>query len=66
MVAADLFNQADGRPEAPIFGCVTTGENWQFMKLGGGILLDRKEYYLNERDDLLSIFVHMNPLAQVA
>ena len=58
MVAADLFDQAAGRPAGPIFGCVTTGETWQFLKLDGAvILLDRGRYYRTELSLIPAIFV---------
>lgn len=33
MVAAQRFNQKFGAPEGPIFGIVTTGMQWRFLKL---------------------------------
>ena len=33
MVGARLFNERSGEPARPIFGCVTTGEVWQFLRL---------------------------------
>lgn len=35
MVAAHEFNCEDGEPDAPVYGCVTNGEVWQWMKLDG-------------------------------
>lgn len=35
MVAAGLFNERRGRGGRPVFGCVTTGEVWQFLRLDG-------------------------------
>ena len=35
MVAAQLFNERAGTVRSPIFGVVTTGENWQFLKIDG-------------------------------
>lgn len=48
MVAAREFNAADARSILPVYGCVTTGETWQFLRLGDqAALLDRDRYYLN-------------------
>jgi hypothetical protein len=48
MVAADRFNQSAGRSGTPIFGCVTTGEAWQFLRLAGPeALLDRRRFYID-------------------
>jgi hypothetical protein len=48
MVAADQFNQDSGRKGVPVFGCVTTGEAWQFARLAGSeALLERRRYYID-------------------
>jgi len=33
MVAARLFNERAGEPVRTLFGCVTTGDDWQFLRL---------------------------------
>ena len=33
MVAAQIFNQRSGNDEASLYGAVTTGTNWKFIKL---------------------------------
>jgi hypothetical protein len=38
MVGARLFNERSGGPAFPLFGCVTTGEVWQFLRLEGATL----------------------------
>ena len=38
MVAAQRFNQASGLPPLPIFGCVTNGFSWRFLKLVGDVM----------------------------
>jgi len=35
MVAAQLFNERAGTNPIPLFGVITTGEVWQFLKLNG-------------------------------
>jgi hypothetical protein len=35
MVAAQVYNERSGQPLPAIYGCVTTGENWQFLRLAG-------------------------------
>ena len=48
MVGARLFNESSGQKDAPIFGCVTTGEVWQFLKLDGALaVLDERRFYLD-------------------
>ncbi|OQY43765.1 MAG: hypothetical protein B6242_14065 [Anaerolineaceae bacterium 4572_78] len=48
MVAAQLFNAQEGLTIDTIFGCVTTGETWQFLKLiEKNLLIDKNRYYIN-------------------
>jgi len=48
MVAARAFNEAAGRTGAPLYGCVTTGESWQFLRLAGDAAeLDGRRLYLD-------------------
>src|SRR5947209_13559164 len=35
MVAAQVYNERSGQPLPAVYGCVTTGENWQFLRLVG-------------------------------
>src|SRR5438105_1717349 len=42
MVAIRLFNEREGTPLPAVFGCVTSGSNWRFLKLVGTTLsIDR-------------------------
>ena len=57
MVAADRFNQSSGRSGAPVFGCVTTGEAWQFLRLASPeALFERRRYYIDDVDRILGVF----------
>ncbi len=56
MVAARLFNQAAGQAAIPIFGCITTGEIWQFLKLQEAeVLIDENRYYLDDVGSILAV-----------
>ena len=56
MVAAQRFNEMEGRTAVPVFGCVTTGETWQFLRLADGVaLLDRQRYYLDNVSGILGM-----------
>ena len=58
MVAAQLFNERDGSVDMVIYGAVTTGSNWRFLKLEGStVLIDRPEYYLDRVDKILGILL---------
>ncbi len=56
MVAAQLFNQREQNTINTIYGVVTTGTNWKFLRLiNHQIEIDLKEYYLPEIDQILGI-----------
>jgi hypothetical protein len=57
MVGANLFNQKEENGISSIYGCVTTGENWQFLQLENDIIfMDINRYYINDVNTLLGIF----------
>ena len=42
------FDEATGRANSPIYGCVTTGEAWQFLRLNGqAAMLHHVRIYLD-------------------
>jgi hypothetical protein len=54
MLAAQKFNLRKETPQNAVYGCVTTGEIWQFLKLQNSTLeIDTERYYLNELELLL-------------
>ena len=56
MVAARIFNDRSGTDIKAIYGAVTTGSIWQFLKLEGQILtIDLSEYYLKDVNKILGI-----------
>jgi hypothetical protein len=61
MVGARIFNEREGSPIRTVFGAVTTGTLWQFLRLDGPTIgLDEREYHLIERlAKVLGIFVQM-------
>jgi hypothetical protein len=60
MVAAQKFNQAGGQEVTTIYGSVTTGTQWQFLKLTGrDLTIDVTEYSLDPIDRILGIFKWM-------
>ena len=50
MVAAQRFNQTQ---VAPIFGCVTTGHDWQFLRLHEDVAIIDPQLYFQDRLDLI-------------
>ena len=57
MYAADIFNKKNDSNINCIYGCVTTGNEWQFMKLcEEELFVDKRKYFLIEIDKILGIF----------
>jgi hypothetical protein len=57
MVAAQEFNQSE---TAIVYGCVTTGTGWKFLKLDGKTAsIDVTEYLINPVDFILGVLVWM-------
>ena len=60
MVAARLFNEREGHATATTFGAVTTGTNWQFLRLEGpAIDLDLRDYHIERVAKILGILTWM-------
>lgn len=57
MVAARIFNERAGQPLAAIYGCVTTGEDWQFLSLSeNAVTLHTPRLYIADVGSILSAF----------
>jgi hypothetical protein len=60
MVAARMFNERAGVPLPAVYGVVSTGSVWQFLKLQGGTLfIDATEYHIREPGLILGILRHI-------
>ncbi|MEI2579633.1 hypothetical protein [Scytonema sp. PRP1] len=56
MLAAQLFNQQEGNEIKTIYGAVTTGDIWKFLKLEDtDIFIDLNNYYIKEINKILGI-----------
>lgn len=56
MLAARLFNEREGNEIKTIYGTVTTGTNWKFMKLQGQVIeIDLDEYFISNVSKILGI-----------
>jgi hypothetical protein len=59
MIAAQILNQQDNNLIKTIYGSVTTGTDWKFLKLEENCLkIDRLDYYINDLNKILGIFLH--------
>jgi hypothetical protein len=60
MLAARRFDLRQGRPLARVYGCVTTGEDWQFLRLDDStITYDTNRLYRNDIGRILAAFLHV-------
>lgn len=57
MIAARMLNEKEKGPGSAVFGCVTTGEAWQFLRLEETALcLDTRRYYIDNVGGVLAVF----------
>jgi hypothetical protein len=58
LIAARIFNEREENPLPALYGAVTTGSNWRFLKLTGDYLeIDSDEEYLHPLARLLGILL---------
>jgi hypothetical protein len=58
MVAVQRFNQKANQPLDPVYGCVTTGSLWRFLRLSGKRLdIDLDEYQIAQADRILGVLL---------
>ena len=56
MCGAKIYNEQDGTILPYIFGGVTTGESWLFLKLVDDVVyVDTRQYYIEKLDALLGV-----------
>lgn len=60
MVAAQKFNAAKTRPVSVIYGCITSGTQWRFLKLEDNtVTIDLMDYPLPPVEQIVGILVWM-------
>jgi hypothetical protein len=60
MIASRIFNQQEGTTLPKIYGVVTSGNIWKFLKLeGNGIYIDLDEYSIKEISKIVGILCSM-------
>jgi hypothetical protein len=60
LLAARLFNEREGNSIDVVYGAVTTGNIWRFIKLEDTtVSIDRIEYYLDNVDIILAILLRI-------
>ncbi|MGB1206033.1 MAG: hypothetical protein ACPG5B_10315 [Chitinophagales bacterium] len=57
MIGASIYNKKYGSELDEIYGCVTTADNWIFLKLKDDVIfIDNQKYYLGNVEELLGVF----------
>jgi hypothetical protein len=58
--AAQLFNQQASDAIDAVFGLVTTGSAWKFLKLQQAVItIDVKEYYIDNAGKILGVLTNI-------
>ena len=56
MVAAQRFNQDRANGIEMIYGCISTGTNWKFLKLDNtNFYIDTIEYYIKDPEEIMAV-----------
>lgn len=64
MYAAELYNQRSDSNISSVYGVVTTGSAWKFLRLTQSELtLDLKEYYIDNAGKILGVLKHIFEIA---
>jgi hypothetical protein len=57
MIGAKIFNEQNNVVLKTVYGCVTTGDDWLFLRLGENVVfIDNRKYYLGNLGELLGVF----------
>ena len=60
MLAAQKFNARRGTEPPTLYGVVTTGSAWKFLRLfGTEVIVDETEYHLEQLETILGVLVFM-------
>lgn len=60
MYAANIFNQQDGLKLPNIYGVVTTGSLWRFLKMqNNNVQIDLQEYHITQIGKIMAILVNI-------
>lgn len=60
MIAAQRFNHTEGLPDSTVYGCVTTGELWQFLSLQAEIIcIDPHRLFIENTNKILGMLIKM-------
>lgn len=58
MIAAQLFNKQNSEELITVYGSVTTGQIWKFLKIENQtVFIDKLDYYVSNVEKILGIFL---------
>jgi hypothetical protein len=65
MIAAQRFNEREGNATELIYGAVTTGNVWRFLRLTGTrVSVDRREYHIERVSHIVGILLQLTTVHQ--
>ena len=65
MYAAKLYNEKENRHLPCIYGAVTTGDEWKFLKLAEDtVFIDKPSYYISSIGKIMGVLAYMLKKAQ--
>lgn len=57
MIGSQIYNKKNNKEVDIIYGCVTTGDEWKFLKLENEFLtVDQNLYFFTQLETILGIF----------
>lgn len=59
MIASRIFNEQKGNLINTIYGIVTTGSIWKFLKLNDALYIDVREYYIEQLGKIMGIILQI-------
>ncbi|TAE02769.1 MAG: hypothetical protein EAZ97_02275 [Bacteroidetes bacterium] len=60
LLGARIFNEKEGKSTPILYGCVSSGHEWLFLKLEKNtIFIDTERYYIKNLPELLGILQHI-------
>jgi hypothetical protein len=60
LVAAQIFNTAEENPIDTLYGIITSGTEWKFLRLQGtNAVIDTDDYFLNQPEKIVGIILSM-------
>jgi hypothetical protein len=59
MIASRMFNEQKESKIKTMYGIVTTGSNWRFLKLDDSLYIDVREYYIEQLGKIMGIMLQI-------